>query len=415
MKKINTDGLLALNLEEIEIVYRRCRRDSVEKIAQEMGMSPSTIWNSRMPEIFRLLDVENWNDIEEELCIPLRRIILSVEDLKKGWPEEFREKIEALREPSKPPGGQLPAKGQKDSEARTRPRTSIPWPVFAIPLLILCVASIIGVTIAGEILAPRIPELLPIFQGAQPQAQLPESTSTQEPTAIAAQINPTDTVSVLTEEATPTSSNTPTPTSTFTPTPTPTFTSTPTLSPTPAATDTPESGEPTVLHSDNFQKGLDSSWNKLYGNASVVSGVLTTDNNVMLAIGDTNWINYAITLKSTASKDMHYCTDTLEHDYVAFRMQDRDNFYAFSWGRCGTAWYIVENGNWNRVPESYVQDLIQINDHEIEIDIEGNFFQAYVDGNPQANFYDDRYTIGGLGLRIDKFVSVDDWLVKALP
>jgi hypothetical protein len=274
--------------------------------------------------------------------------------------------------------------------------------------------AIFGVVFTvGLVLAILLPRL---DLGRQPPpTSLAEGPGTMVPTAGLAQISPQDTLAASTrlptEEATPTSSNTPTPTSTFTPT----FTSTPTLSPTPAATDTPESGEPTVLHSDNFQKGLDEQWDKLYGNASIVSGILTTDDNVMLTVGDSNWINYDITLKSTASKDMHYCTDTLEHDYVAFRMQDRNNFYAFSWGRCGTAWYIVENGDWSMVPESYVQDLIQKNDHEIEIDIEGNFFQAYVDGNPQANFYDDRYTSGGLGLRIDKFVTVDDWLVKALP
>src|SRR5437773_11149055 len=99
MKKINIDGLLALNLEEIEIVYRRCRGDSVRKAAFEMAIPESTVWNQRIPRVCQILGVDEWREIEEELCIPLRSLIPSLQALKQGWPEAFREKIDALREP----------------------------------------------------------------------------------------------------------------------------------------------------------------------------------------------------------------------------------------------------------------------------------------------------------------------------
>ena len=45
MKNIYVDGWLALNLEEIEIVYRRLRGETIVKTASEIGVSDSTISN----------------------------------------------------------------------------------------------------------------------------------------------------------------------------------------------------------------------------------------------------------------------------------------------------------------------------------------------------------------------------------
>src|SRR5829696_4950806 len=109
MKNINIDGLLALNPEEIEIVYRRLRGESVRKIAVDMEIPDSTVWNQRNPQILKLLGVNEWREVEEELKIPIRSIIPNLQALKEGWPEEFREKIEALRE-------SLPTQTASDSQ-----------------------------------------------------------------------------------------------------------------------------------------------------------------------------------------------------------------------------------------------------------------------------------------------------------
>ena len=176
--KINIDGLLALNLEQIQIVFRRCRGDSVQKIANEMGIGASTIYEG-MHEIFELLEVKDWRELEKEACVPLRRIITGEEALARGWPEAFREKIEALRDPIEPqtqtttvagetPPESLPSTNQSESESRadsehfasippvsgskaesipntqrqeTR-RDPFPWYFIAIPGLLLCLVCI---------------------------------------------------------------------------------------------------------------------------------------------------------------------------------------------------------------------------------------------------------------------------------
>src|SRR5687768_1273526 len=180
MKKVNIDGLLALKLEEIEIIYRRCRGDTVQKVANDMHIGASTIHNERMPEILKLLEVENWRELESLLCVDLRRTIPSVEALQQGWPETFREKIEALRDPiehqtqattvGREPllASPLPSTNQSESqsradsersaalppvsgsEAESIPNTErqetrqapFPWYFIAIPVLLLCLVCI---------------------------------------------------------------------------------------------------------------------------------------------------------------------------------------------------------------------------------------------------------------------------------
>jgi hypothetical protein len=232
MRKINIDGLLALNLEEIEIVYRRLIGETIIKIASEIGISDSTISNQRMPKILRMLGVETWREAAEELEIPVRSIIPNVEALKRGWPEEFRGKIEGLRMSAEPPKETSTSAGETDpslkpNQGTPRPPNLPPWVAIAVPLIVFLLLCAGGIVFAA-------PRLLNIFQqngetvqATNTPATLINPTATIEPSPT---LQPTDTQIAL-----PTS----TASSTLTaaapsqiPTATITFTIAPTLDPT---------------------------------------------------------------------------------------------------------------------------------------------------------------------------------------
>jgi len=167
MNKFNIDGLLGLSPEEIKIVFLRLRGETVEETATHLNMSPATVY-SRITGICKMLDLKNWKEIEAELRVPLMRIIPNVRALEEGWPEAFREKIEALRESDEPPGGlpkpkdpsqtiptslETPAAEEfpkNPSPAPQRPRT--PWLLIAIPLLIVGLLCIAGLLFGGTFL-----------------------------------------------------------------------------------------------------------------------------------------------------------------------------------------------------------------------------------------------------------------------
>ncbi len=237
MKKVNIDGLLALKLEEIQIIYRRCRGDTVQKVANDMNIGASTIHNERMPEILKLLEVDNWKELESLLCVELRRIIPSEEALQQGWPEAFREKIEALRETQEKiqtqSAGQIApntvdtSANQQSSKPETnqtfegevakpaRPRFPA-WPAVAIPLLILCLLCVAGAVFARPIIFRALNTNPPTPQASQTPQIEATSTATLEPSPT---FQLTDTqLALLTVTLTFTLTFTPTPTITPIPT-----------------------------------------------------------------------------------------------------------------------------------------------------------------------------------------------------
>jgi len=191
-----------------------------------MDLVESTIWNSRIPKICETLGVESWREIEEELCVPLRSMVSNIEALQMGWPEEFREKIEALYkapdpQPEKHPSPENQSKPATQSEKTqketgTPRRNRVPWPLIGIPLLVVCVLCVSGA-----------------FVGWRAISSLTSNTRTPLPPTL-----------TFTPPATNTQTPLPTATATFTlsptstETPTATYTLTPTFTSTPVPTDT---------------------------------------------------------------------------------------------------------------------------------------------------------------------------------
>lgn len=219
MKKISFDRLLALNLKDVEIIYRRCRRESVKKIALEMSINESTLWNVRLPQIHRALGFEKWEEVEKEFCLPLTSTIPALLALRGGWPEAFREKLEVFIEkleaskevsgsttPPQPPTepqtpsneqpiqtapipAQLPEQplpGTPTDQAERGRRHRAPWIVPGVSLLILCllcISAVIGswgpiVQALSRLLTPQ-PQ--PISTTPVSSTEAPQATFTVRP------------------------------------------------------------------------------------------------------------------------------------------------------------------------------------------------------------------------------------------
>jgi hypothetical protein len=368
MKKINIDGLLSLNLEEIEIVYRRCRGESVRKAALEMGKVESTFWNVRIPKIVQKLGVEKWEEVEAELCESLTPIIPSLQALKGGWPERFREKIEALRDPSQPlettsasvvespvsPPSELESRSEQTSSSESASNTSssstsetsestggdstparsnrLIWPLIAIPLLVVCLLCISAALFLWR--------NNPLNQGTQtPTLQVP--TDTIAPPPITVTSSPTNT-DIVTETSLPTSTPTPlTPTATSAPTATPQ----PTLSPT--------SSVP-ALFSDDFNNGKSPLWQVLYGSEPViVNGALNFNDLTLMVVESTEWTDYEVHFwVSNMQCQQHVGSRGLTigvrvqnaNNMVGLRLNDQDD--------CAATWMIMQIGEWTEVPNS---------------------------------------------------------------
>lgn len=155
----------------------------------------------------------------------------------------------------------------------------------------------------------------------------------------------------------------------------PTSTSQPTAPPQPAS-----------LFTDNFDGGLSSGWQVAYGNPLVVNGLLTTDSDTMLIVGDSSWRDYAVEYDASAG----FCWLSRAENWVSVRAVDTDNNYAYKWAFCESFWYIVKNGKWNEVPQSGFNPGSE--EHHFKIQAEGGNLTVYVDGMLMSSLYDTSFT-----------------------
>jgi hypothetical protein len=423
MKKVSVDGLLGLNLEEIEIVYRRCRGEKVEDIADDMGIGKSTIWNDRMPRILEMLEVENWKEIERELCIPLRKIIFSVSLLKSCWPHDFREKIEALREETStaqtaattnPPTlaeqttqasiiaetGSLPSDTsaseqvkqtslESADQAAARPRVPS-WIFVAISLLLFCLILAVGIRFAWN----RIPQFSPVASETPANTESPTNvaTSTMEEALVPNTL-------VATVETIPITTDT--------------------VEPSPAPSQSPtQTSLPTLFH-DPFDTGISPEWGMAGNSFNSVDGKLSSLGNLHGVIGDGTWTDYAVEFNID-----HYHWSYIETGLrILVRYQDDSNYMALaikSVNGCDFRWLIVAGGNEKVVPgsETHVsQDYRQcLGLWRIEVD--GNRYKVSINFEPKREFVDDTFNSGGVGIFVNQDTTeliLDEFKVLPIP
>jgi len=177
----------------------------------------------------------------------------------------------------------------------------------------------------------------------------------------------------------------------------------PTESPTTAPTAPPK---PAILFEDNFDAGLSEAWEVISGNPIVVNGMLSSDQDTWLVVGDPSWTNYSVEFKAN-SKYIYYFWGA---NIVAVRLVNIENMYAYEWVDSESRWHIVENGSWNKVPQSGFRpgydDFL-----EFKITVIDNLITIYVDGLKKASFFDDRFSQGRVGLKITEETLIDDFIV----
>ena len=166
--------------------------------------------------------------------------------------------------------------------------------------------------------------------------------------------------------------------------------------------------QPKTLFSDNFDTGLSSGWQVAYGNPLVVNGLLTTDSDTMLIVGDSSWRDYAVEYDASAG----FCWLTKAENWVSVRAMDTDNNYAYKWAFCESFWYIVKNGKWSEVPQSGFNPGSE--EHHFKIQAEGGSLAVYVDGMLMSSLYDTSFNQGKVNLRISENTTIDNFVIKEL-
>jgi len=179
----------------------------------------------------------------------------------------------------------------------------------------------------------------------------------------------------------------------------------PTESPVPESITPPK---PAVLFEDDFGSGLSDAWEIVYGNPIVINGTLSADQDTWLLVGDPTWTNYSVEFLGETEKHFFWA----DADIVGLRVADLDNMYAYKWTTVETEWHIVENGEWNVVPKSYVNDQRSVKHFRFEVN--GDSIKLLIDGVNESSFFDDKFTQGRIGLFISKDTVIDDFKVREI-
>lgn len=199
----------------------------------------------------------------------------------------------------------------------------------------------------------------------------------------------------------------PTVTPTFTPVPpTSTFTPVP-----PTATVTPDPR----LFWDDFEEGIKLEWNFQGDGAHSINGQLIVDGYAETNLGGNVWDNYVITLY----KLMWDRNDIR----IRIREQDRDNYLLILFSNCKTCagayeyfeCFIVKNGQENPIPQTKVGVGYS---KDFRIEVEGNKYRVFSNGERLIFFVDDTFTTGGVNLHFvhsSGQTSMDAFEIRSWP
>jgi hypothetical protein len=216
-----------------------------------------------------------------------------------------------------------------------------------------------------------------------PPASEPQisAVATQEkqaqPTAepVAAQVIPIDTQSVPTETSAPV------------PTPLP---------------------KPAILFEDDFEQGLSDSWEVISGNPVVVNGMLSSDRDTWILVGDPNWTNYSVEFDADTYSNWY----SWGYNVFGIRVQDIDKMYAYKWTTEQTEWYVVENGDWDAMPQS--DQRVGTGMKNFRMVANGDSITMYIDGVNVYSFYSDKYPQGRVGFLIGAETIIDNFKIKEI-
>jgi len=385
------DKLKLLSRQEFEVLKLYCQSWKYKEIAKELLLSESAVKNyigrvyvrlglDQLPERARtftmgnvycpvLNEFEMSTDIDKELVKvekepePISGDLMKIIEDDDGGPPEIIEaelvKIEPTKEPDWPP----------QRKRRTNP--------FITGFIII---SLISIVFMGYTIYNR-------FFGAPPsQPQNPPGEITTD---------------VIADEDSKT-----TPTEMAQPAVMPANTAMPTEPPTPAPTSPPK---PAILFEDNFDDGLSDAWEIVSGNPIVVNGMLSSDQDSWVLIGDPTWTNYSVEFDAESLANYW---NQLGFNATAVRVVDMDNMYAYKWVDQESDWYVVENGSWNQIPQSDFR--LGTETYNIRIVVKDDSITLYVDGMNESSFFSSKFPQGRIGLLIAQETLIDNFKVREI-
>lgn len=170
-----------------------------------------------------------------------------------------------------------------------------------------------------------------------------------------------------------------------------------------------------LLFQDDFEDGLDAAWEVVGGDSAVVSGRLTTGDNLTAFVAGPSWTNYKVQFGSERGGY------SFINSAVFVRVRDIDNLVAFRWGwgiqgrggSAGASWFVRRNGVWEELPNSYKAIGRLDSNRTILIKVQDNKFTAYIDGELIGSFITDEFPAGGVGIELAEEYLIDDFQVTA--
>jgi len=180
----------------------------------------------------------------------------------------------------------------------------------------------------------------------------------------------------------------------------------PTEPPTPAPTSAPQ---PAILFEDNFDDGLSDAWEIVQGNPVVVNGMLSTDQNTWLIVGDPSWKNYSIEFTST---EENYNSFHSGFNAIGVRASNIDNMYAFKWTEAESICSIVRNGEWSEVPQSGFKP--GYSPYIFRIIVKDDKISVFLDDELKASFFNNEYIQGRIALKIYDVTSIDNFKIREI-
>jgi DNA-binding CsgD family transcriptional regulator len=168
--------------------------------------------------------------------------------------------------------------------------------------------------------------------------------------------------------------------------------------------------KPKVLFEDNFDQGLSEVWDVVSGNPMIVNGMLTSDQDVWLMVGDPTWKNYSVEFK--AETDINAAN--LGFNIIGVRVVDIDNMYAYEFSTYDTLWSIVKDGKWNAIPGSTNLSGEKLNISDFKIIVNNSSITFYIDGIQKFSFVDSKYPHGQLIFKVSQGSIFDNFKVKEI-
>jgi hypothetical protein len=167
--------------------------------------------------------------------------------------------------------------------------------------------------------------------------------------------------------------------------------------------------QPAIMFEDDFDDGLSDAWEIVQGNPIVVNGMLSTDQNTWLMVGDPSWKNYSIEFTST-EKD--YNSFYSGFNAIGVRASDIDNMYAFKWTEAESICSIVRNGDWSEVPQSDFKP--GYSPYIFRIIVKDDKISVFLDDELKASFFNNEYIQGRIALKIYDVTSIDNFKIREI-